>query len=62
MKHRDTHPTQFLTPADLSARWQITTTTLLRWRKAGRIKASFMGRGIRFSMAEVERFEREAEA
>lgn len=35
--------------------------TLRRWRKEGKIKAAFMGRGVRFSIDEVERFEREAE-
>jgi len=59
----DTHTiSPWLTPRDLAYRWKITPKTLRLWRKAGRIKAHHMGRGIRFSMAEVERFEREAEA
>jgi hypothetical protein len=33
--------------------------TLRRWRKAGKIKASHIGRGVRFAVAEVERFERD---
>ena len=50
----------FLSPAELARRWQVTPMTLRRWRKAGKLKAHHLGRGIRFSMAEVERFEREA--
>ena len=34
---------------------------LRRWRKAGKIKASMLGRGIRFALHEVERVEREAQ-
>ena len=52
----------FLTPAELAARWQVTTITLRRWRKSGKLKASFIGRGVRFSQEEVARFEREAQA
>jgi excisionase family DNA binding protein len=62
MKKPDTVSNHYLTPADLAARWKITTMTLRRWRKAGRLKASYIGRGVRFSVAEIERFEREAEA
>lgn len=62
MKHDNTPVHRLLTPADLAARWSITTMTLRRWRKAGRLKASYIGRGVRFSVAEIERFEREAEA
>jgi len=36
--------------------------TLRRWRKAGKLKASFLGRGVRFSPEEIARFEREAQA
>ncbi len=53
---------RLFTPAQLSQRWQVTGMTLHRWRKAGRLKALHLGRGIRFSLTEVERFEREAEA
>ena len=62
MKHDDTPQPQYLNPQELAARWKISTMTLRRWRRAGKIKAHHIGRGIRFSMAEVERFEREAEA
>ncbi len=58
---RDTHSPIFLTPADLAARWKVTPMTLRRWRKAGKIKAGFLGRGVRFSLAEVERVERDAQ-
>ncbi len=51
----------FLTPRELAARWKLTPMTLRRYRHAGKLKAHHLGeRGIRFSMAEVERFEREA--
>ena len=60
MKHADTKD-HYCTPAELAARWKITTMTLRRWRKAGKIKASHIGRGVRFALSEVERFEREAE-
>lgn len=52
----------FLTPAELAVRWKITTMTIRRMRQAGRLKASHIGRGIRFTRDEVLRFEREAEA
>ena len=50
-------PVAFYSPAQLAARWQVTGMTLRRWRKAGKIKASHIGRGVRFAVAEVERFE-----
>lgn len=52
----------FLTPAELAAKWKVTTITLRRWRKAGKLKASFLGRGVRFSPEEIARFERDAAA
>jgi excisionase family DNA binding protein len=52
----------FLTTADLAARWKVTPMTLRRWRKDGKLKASFLGRGVRFAMCEVERIELEAQA
>lgn len=54
-----TSPSSFLTAAELAARWKVTTMTLRRWRQAGKIRASLIG-GVRFSIAEVERYEREA--
>ncbi|WP_395733473.1 helix-turn-helix domain-containing protein [Prosthecobacter sp.] len=62
MKQNDTPSPPYLTTRDLSARWQVTPMTIRRMRKAGRLKAAFIGRGVRFAMTEVERFEREAEA
>jgi predicted site-specific integrase-resolvase len=35
--------------------------TLRRWRKAGKLKASHLGRGVRYSSTEIERIEREAQ-
>ncbi len=52
----------FLTPAELATRWKITPMTLRRWRHAGKLKASFLGRGVRIPISEIERFEREAQA
>lgn len=34
--------------------------TIRRWRKAGKLKAHHIGRGVRFAVAEVERFERDS--
>lgn len=62
MKTSDSPLPFYLTPAELATRWKITTMTLRRWRKGGRLKASYIGRQIRFTMEEVLRFEREAEA
>jgi excisionase family DNA binding protein len=60
---KDTNPpSPFLTPADLATRWKVTQMTLRRWRKAGKIKVSILGRGVRFALSEVERVEREAQA
>jgi excisionase family DNA binding protein len=58
---RDT-TTKFLTPAELSARWKVTPMTLRRWRHAGKLSTHHLGRGSRFSIEEVERIEREAQA
>jgi excisionase family DNA binding protein len=51
---------KFLTPKELGARWKVTPMTLRRWRKAGKIKPHRMGRGVRFSLEEIERVESEA--
>lgn len=52
----------FLTPAELASRWKLTPMTLRRWRHAGKLKTHHLGRGIRFSITEIERIEREAQA
>ena len=62
MKSDTQTPPSFFTPADLAARWKVTPMTLRRWRKAGKLKASFLGRGVRFSSEEVARFELDAAA
>lgn len=62
MKSDTQTPSSFFTPADLAARWKVTPMTLRRWRKAGKLKASFLGRGVRFSSEEVARFELDAAA
>jgi excisionase family DNA binding protein len=53
---------QFLTPAQLAARWQVTPMTLRRWRQSGKITALHLGRAVRFSLTEIVRIEREAQA
>ena len=71
----ETHtPPAFLTPAhnqpdrfgyspkQLSDRWGVVPNTLRRWRKKGKLKACFIGGGVRFALSEIERFEREAQA
>lgn len=49
---------KLLTPEDLADRWNLTETTLSQWRWNGRgpryIK---MGKGIRYRLSEIERFE-----
>lgn len=58
----DTPSQSYFTSAELAARWKVTTITLRRWRKAGKLKASFLGRGVRYTTEEIARFEREAQA
>jgi excisionase family DNA binding protein len=62
MKTTTTSPSSYLTPAELAAKWKVTTITLRRWRNAGKLKAAFLGRGVRFSPEEIARFERDAQA
>jgi len=62
MKAEPNTPPLYLTPAETAARWKVTPMTLRRWRKMGKIKVSHFGRGVRFSIAEIERIEREAQA
>lgn len=59
-KHDDTLRPGYLTPAELSAHWKITTMTLRRWRKEGKLSAHHIGRSIRFSLEEISRFEEES--
>jgi excisionase family DNA binding protein len=59
----DTHITSpWLTTRELSHRWKITPKTLRLWRKAGKLEAHHLGRGIRFSLADIERIEAESKA
>ncbi|MDP1588083.1 MAG: helix-turn-helix domain-containing protein [Prosthecobacter sp.] len=62
MKPIDSPSPVFFTTAELATKWKVTPITLRRWRKAGKLKASFLGRGVRFAIAEIERFERESQA
>lgn len=50
----------FFTTKKLTSRWQVTAMTIRRWRKAGKLKAHHIGGGVRFAVAEVERFERDS--
>lgn len=50
----------YLTPAELAAKWKVTPITLRRWRKLGVLKATYLGRNVRFSPEEIARFERVA--
>lgn len=50
----------FLTAKQLAARWRVSEMTLRRWRSEGKVSATLFGRGVRFSTAEIERFEKEA--
>ncbi len=62
-KHADTNTSSpFLTPAELATRWQVTTMTLRRWRKSGKLATVHLGRGIRFALSDVERLEQDAKA
>jgi excisionase family DNA binding protein len=57
-----TNPPLYLSPAELSARWKVSSMTLRRWRHDNKIRALQIGRQVRFAIAEIERFEREAQA
>ena len=48
-----------LTPSQLGRRWQIHPITLRRWVRDGKLHCMKLGRSVRFSLAEVERIERE---
>jgi hypothetical protein len=51
--------TIWLTPRQLCKRWNVTDFTLRRWREQGKLKATaFSTRTIRFSIFEIERFEK----
>jgi len=52
--------TSFLTVKQLAAHWKVHEITLRRWRAEGKLSATVFGRGVRFSTAEIERFERES--
>ncbi|MCF7787158.1 MAG: helix-turn-helix domain-containing protein [Prosthecobacter sp.] len=52
----------WLTVRELAFRWKITPKTLRLWRKAGKLQAHHLGRGIRFSLADIEKIETESKA
>jgi len=49
-----------ITTADLAQRWKVTPMTLRRWRRDGKLQAYHLGRGIRFSAADIEKIEAES--
>ncbi len=56
-----TLPDQFLTAADLRARWRVSGMFLWRMRNKGALNAYKIGaRGVRFSLADIERIERQS--
>lgn len=58
-----TSPAQFLTPAELRARWKVSGMFLWRLRQRGKLTPYKIGtRGIRFAVADITRIEAEARA
>jgi excisionase family DNA binding protein len=58
--HTSTSTPQYLTPRQLAARFGVHPITLRRWRAERKITATRFGRGVRFAISEIERFERES--
>jgi excisionase family DNA binding protein len=58
--HTSTSTHQYLTSQQLSRRWNLHPITLRRWRAERKITATRFGRGVRFAISEIERFERES--
>ncbi len=52
----------FLTPKQLSNRWQCSLMKLRRMRRARKLGVHYIGRSARYSLAEVQRIESEAKA
>jgi hypothetical protein len=51
----------FLTPAELKARWKVSSMFLWRLRRNGRLPAHIIGsRGIRFALSDILRLEAES--
>ncbi len=57
---KDSVHSQFLTPAELRARWAVSNMFLWRARRDGKLPAIKLGRHVRFRIADVERIETEA--
>lgn len=57
-------PTEYLTTKELRARWKVSAMFLWRLRRSGKLHASRLSssRSVRYSLAEVERIEHEAQA
>lgn len=56
------NPPAYFTKAALCDRWKVSAMTLWRWAREGKLHPLRFGRGVRFSIADVEKFEREAQA
>jgi hypothetical protein len=52
----------FLTPKQLSSRWQCSLMKLRRMRRAHKLGVHYIGRSARYSLTEVQRIENEAKA
>tara|TARA_R110002049_G_scaffold195282_3_gene364385 strand:+ start:2470 stop:2658 length:189 start_codon:yes stop_codon:yes gene_type:complete len=53
---------KFLTPKQLSARWQCSLMKLRRMRRDGLLTVHYIGRSARYPVADVERIEAESKA
>jgi hypothetical protein len=62
MQTQTVSTSQLITSKQLGVRWQVSQMTLRRWRGAGKITAHHLGRGIRFSVADIEKIEAESKA
>lgn len=62
MKANEKQSTEFLTADELRNRWKVSGMTLWRFRKKGTLKAYKIGKGVRFSLADVQHIEAQAAA
>lgn len=51
-----------ITAAQLRARWHVSQMYLWRMRRDGKLPALKLGKHVRFRLADVEAFERQAQA
>lgn len=61
MKPNPPHtPSELITADALARRWNLSKVSLWRYRRAGRIRAVKIGRGVRFRMCDIEKAEQDA--